>query len=203
MSAKIGLLAHMPPISTDIDASAISRCQGRWRTILSEVGIPASALTGKNGPCPICGGKDRFRFDDKETGRLWLVALHSVRKRLWDAPGYEDQWLVLERSGRRLDEIEVRACRRRFRPNIDTAHGNSLGDVRSRSKERTNGSRPRPMMQADGTWLVGISCCKLIRRGSLSATAYLYENGEFVGRFPAMLSVVITRATIAGLHRTF
>ena len=24
------------------------------------------ALSGKHGPCPLCGGRDRFRFDDKD-----------------------------------------------------------------------------------------------------------------------------------------
>lgn len=32
-----------------------------------ELGMDPSFLTGKHGPCPVCvGGKDRFRFDDKE-----------------------------------------------------------------------------------------------------------------------------------------
>lgn len=41
-----------------------TRAEGRWREILSVSGIPAKALNGKNGPCPMCGGKDRFRFLD-------------------------------------------------------------------------------------------------------------------------------------------
>ncbi len=40
--------------------------QGRWREILPLVGIDASALSGRHGPCPMCGGVDRFRFDDQE-----------------------------------------------------------------------------------------------------------------------------------------
>ena len=39
---------------------------GRWSAILVTIGIPADALTGKHGPCPACGGKDRFRFTDKD-----------------------------------------------------------------------------------------------------------------------------------------
>lgn len=38
----------------------------RWPWILTRFGIPASALKGKNCPCPGCGGKDRFRFDNKD-----------------------------------------------------------------------------------------------------------------------------------------
>lgn len=39
--------------------------KGKWKGILLQLGFPASALTGKNGPCPMCGGKDRFRFDNQ------------------------------------------------------------------------------------------------------------------------------------------
>ena len=30
---------------------------GRWRSILTELDVPAQYLTGKHGPCPCCGGK--------------------------------------------------------------------------------------------------------------------------------------------------
>ena len=41
------------------------RARGRWPGILASIGVPAKALRNKHGPCPVCGGKDRFRFDDK------------------------------------------------------------------------------------------------------------------------------------------
>ena len=40
--------------------------QGRWRSILAVLGADEKTLSGKHGPCPMCGGRDRFRFDDKE-----------------------------------------------------------------------------------------------------------------------------------------
>ena len=39
---------------------------GRWRELLPALGIEAMFLTGKHVSCPACGGKDRFRFDDRE-----------------------------------------------------------------------------------------------------------------------------------------
>jgi putative DNA primase/helicase len=41
------------------------RACGKWASILPAIGIPKAYLANKHGPCPICGGKDRFRFDDK------------------------------------------------------------------------------------------------------------------------------------------
>lgn len=43
------------------------RARGRWPGILAQLGVPATSLTGKHGPCPICRvGHDRFRFDNKD-----------------------------------------------------------------------------------------------------------------------------------------
>ena len=38
----------------------------RWLDILVGVGVNADCLKDRHGPCPGCGGKDRFRFDDKD-----------------------------------------------------------------------------------------------------------------------------------------
>lgn len=40
--------------------------RGHWRGILMSLGIPSEFLVNKHGPCPICGGKDRYRWDDKD-----------------------------------------------------------------------------------------------------------------------------------------
>jgi putative DNA primase/helicase len=42
------------------------RCHGRWKSIFIQLGIAPQFLTGKNCPCPICGGRDRWRFTDHE-----------------------------------------------------------------------------------------------------------------------------------------
>ena len=39
---------------------------GRWLDILSSFGVDHRYLKNKHGPCPFCGGKDRYRFDNKE-----------------------------------------------------------------------------------------------------------------------------------------
>ena len=39
---------------------------GRWPDILQASGIAAAYLTKKHTACPVCGGKDRFRFTDKD-----------------------------------------------------------------------------------------------------------------------------------------
>lgn len=47
-----------------------SLAYGRWREILTRIGIPAESLTTRGAPCPKCGGDDRFAVfrDFDETG---------------------------------------------------------------------------------------------------------------------------------------
>jgi putative DNA primase/helicase len=46
--------------------------RGRWHGILPQLGISPKLLRNRHGPCPMCGGKDRFRFDDKEGKGTWI-----------------------------------------------------------------------------------------------------------------------------------
>ena len=47
------------------ERDTITAAHGRWREILPALGIPAVFLNGKHQACPLCGGKDRARFDDR------------------------------------------------------------------------------------------------------------------------------------------
>lgn len=47
-------------------SSATQDVIGKWPAVLSALGIDKRFLTNKHGPCPLCEGKDRFRFDDKD-----------------------------------------------------------------------------------------------------------------------------------------
>jgi putative DNA primase/helicase len=57
----------LPTYSTVAAAAA-----GRWRDILPAAGISERFLTGRHSDCPGCGGKDRFRFDDKDGRGTWF-----------------------------------------------------------------------------------------------------------------------------------
>jgi putative DNA primase/helicase len=46
--------------------NTVERARGRWREILPALGIGRQFLVNKHGPCPICGGRDRYRFDDRD-----------------------------------------------------------------------------------------------------------------------------------------
>jgi hypothetical protein len=51
-----------------------SAARGRWKAILSRLGVSAAQLSGKHTACPGCGGKDRFRFDDQDGRGTWICS---------------------------------------------------------------------------------------------------------------------------------
>lgn len=63
------------------DAERIKEAaRGRWVEILSTIGgCPGELLTGRHGPCPRCGGIDRFRLIDADAGALFCNACFSTR----------------------------------------------------------------------------------------------------------------------------
>jgi putative DNA primase/helicase len=44
----------------------------QWLALLQLYGVPASSLTGKAAPCPICGGNDRFTYDNNRGRGDWV-----------------------------------------------------------------------------------------------------------------------------------
>jgi putative DNA primase/helicase len=50
----------------------LETAKGRWHGILPQLGISPKLLRNRHGPCPMCGGKDRFRFDNREGKGTWI-----------------------------------------------------------------------------------------------------------------------------------
>jgi len=53
--------------------SALEAARGHWPAILGALaGLSSDQLTDKHQPCPLCGGKDRYRFDDQDGTGSWF-----------------------------------------------------------------------------------------------------------------------------------
>ncbi|WP_196797033.1 primase-helicase zinc-binding domain-containing protein [Edwardsiella ictaluri] len=57
--------------SANYVSNVSSAAMGQWPNLLRHLGIKVPK-NGKHGPCPLCGGHDRFRFDDKEGRGTWI-----------------------------------------------------------------------------------------------------------------------------------
>ena len=54
-------------------ADAIAAANGRWPEILAALaGLSGEQLSNRHQPCPLCGGTDRYRFDDKDGSGSWF-----------------------------------------------------------------------------------------------------------------------------------
>ena len=51
----------------------LDAARGRWPDLLQQLaGLTPEQLTDKHQPCPLCGGKDRYRFDDQDGSGSWF-----------------------------------------------------------------------------------------------------------------------------------
>lgn len=56
-----------------MSSSIIDAANGRWPDILSTIaGLTPEQLTDTHQPCPLCGGTDRYRFDDLDGSGSWF-----------------------------------------------------------------------------------------------------------------------------------
>lgn len=53
--------------------SARDLAHGKWPAILGQY-LDERAINGKHTGCPMCGGKDRFRFDNKDGAGTWICS---------------------------------------------------------------------------------------------------------------------------------
>jgi putative DNA primase/helicase len=57
-------------MTNDIFSAINTATNGHWLNVLNGLGI--SMNSNKHQACPVCGGKDRFRFDDKDGRGTWF-----------------------------------------------------------------------------------------------------------------------------------
>lgn len=53
------------------------RARGKWRGILGHI-LGPKAVSTKHGPCPMCGGDDRYRFDNNRNNGDWICNVCGV-----------------------------------------------------------------------------------------------------------------------------
>ena len=60
--------AGAPPVRRDFNdrvEDVKRRAHGHWTEILGSLGVATKILGKRNGPCPLCGGTDRFQYTDR------------------------------------------------------------------------------------------------------------------------------------------
>jgi len=155
---------------------------GRWPGILTQLGVDAGAITGKHCACPMCGGKDRFRFDDKQGRGTWYCTHCGA------GDGVK---LVMARDG-----LDFRAAVARIRQALPQAAEVKI--ARERSVEQKRASLLRLWERAKRVETGDPVHQYLTARGIAAAPAGVrfvpqqpyYREGVKVGAYDAMVAVI-------------
>lgn len=171
---------------------------GRWPGILATLGIDQTYLQNKHGPCPICAGKDRYRFDDKE-GRGTFICSHC---------GSGDGFRLLQQvlgmsfsqAAKEVDRI------------VGTVPAGSIAPQRTEASKIQALTKvwigSRPVERGDPVWLylnrrVGIETVPADIRLH-PGLRYTDEDGADLGRFPVMIARIrYPDGAGASIHRTY
>lgn len=153
---------------------------GKWEGVLMALGLDESFLQNRHGPCPACGGKDRYRFDNKDGKGTYYCS---------GCGAGDGMSLAMKITG--LDFASVAA-------KIDGIIGNVEPDRCANPAKKDPAVRLRKiqfeLLSPDGVTPVR----RYLRNRGLQLPAQAvgyhpampyYDNGELIGKYPAMVSV--------------
>lgn len=170
--------------------------RGKWKGILQTLGIEADFLTGKHGPCPHCGGTDRFRFDNQRGDGTWICSFCGA------GTGFDLLKLVKGWEFKTAaDEVDKVLGNVRVDPPQPV--GPSDEQKREWLRDLYSGSVPVTRDTVAGLYLSGrVSWSERQAQDLRYHPACACPDG---GRWPTLLAVVRDCATGEGktLHRTF
>lgn len=189
--------------------------QGSWPSILEQLGINASYLKNKHGPCPICGGKDRFRFDNKGSSGSFYCNNCGAGSGIKLLMLYHN-WNYQEACNRLIQILGIEVKNHGFSTNIPIEI-NSLRTIDS--EQKTNNWRLKSLIS---TWQqsnsvtindpvdvylksrgINLNEFPLVLRHH-SKLPYYSDNKKLIGYFNAMLSLVTSQNNqVVTLHRTY
>jgi putative DNA primase/helicase len=167
---------------------------GRWHGILVALGVDDRVLDGKHRPCPACGGKDRFRFDDKAgtgssycshcgaadgVGLVMKIKSCDFRQAAEEVERVAGAVKVKKSKPAQSDESKIEALRRIWKES-------------------------RPIAEGDEVWRY------LAGRGLTPSPALrchpglAYREGDEAGTYAAMLALITAPdGSGASIHRTY
>ena len=179
--------------------NTIERARGRWLEILPALGVSRQFLRNKHGPCPLCGGENRYRFDDKDGSGSYFCnqcrpgdGMTLIRKlNGWDFKTAADAVDEIIGTSAPIPPTQIFAAQQKsdFMVKLDR-----LKEVIAQAVEP----------QIVTTYLTGrgLHTIPAMLRGH-PALPYR-DDGKFHGRFPAMVVPILgADASLQSIHRTY
>ena len=159
--------------------NTIESAIGRWYGILKSMGIPEHNLSGKHTECPLCGGKDRFRWDNKNDSGSYYCSCGAgygidliMKYNNWD----------FKQAAQEVDKVtgnsEIKPATQKSDPSI------RLKKISQMLRPLEENSAVRNYFESRK--IINLGCRDL---KSVLSLAY-YSGGNLIGRYPAMVATV-------------
>lgn len=162
----------------------VDAARGKWHGILMNFGIDEHYLRNAHGPCPVCGGDDRWRWDDKDGSGSYYCnhcGPGGGMKLLMDFTGWD-----FKKAASEVDKIVGNVQPAEVKTKT-TDPAKRLRRIASELKPYGESVNPvRMYLRSRG--LSGISCDSAAMKWH-PALPY-YDKGECLGKFNAMVCLV-------------
>ena len=171
--------------------------QGRWRGILHSLGMDERSLSGKHCACPMCGGRDRFRFDDRDGRGTYFCSGCGAGDGVALAmgltgQGFRETALQIERLAGVVQPVAGKPER------TDDDKRAALRRVFGESKPIQRGDEAEQYLLGRGLRLYDLPESIRVHPG------LRYQDGENVGTYAAMLATVTgPDGKALSIHRTY
>lgn len=172
--------------------------QGRWRSILKALGMNERHLSGKHGPCPMCGGRDRFRFDDRDGRGTFICSGCGAGDGVQLALSFTG--LCFRELAQQVEQIAgtVRPTATRSE-RTDEDKLNALRRAFRESKPIERGDEAHRYLAGRGLALHDLPESVRVHQGMTYR-----DGGEVAGTFAVMLALVTgPTGQAVSMHRTF
>ena len=176
----------------------LDAAHGRWREILPMFGVPATILNGKHHPCPACGGKDRFRFHDRNGNGDYYCAGCGAGKGV-KLISIVNGWNYGE-AARKVDEY-IGTCNRESYGNKPRPVEKKQIDTRAAAFELWK--RSKPIESGDPAWLYLYSRGLKVQSTELRFIPELFHS-DTETNYPGMIARICDVHGVGQtLHRTY
>lgn len=174
--------------------------KGKWPGVLLELGVKKEFLDGYHGPCPFCGGEDRFRFDNWEGNGTYYC----------NQCGSGDGWkfaqlyfgLPFKTLADRIDKFINNIKVTKLKTNKDPEK------IRARLKEIQADLVPWELVEPVELYLHKRGLFHANGKPPATIKAHhaleYFDKGKLVGEFPAMVAYIINSAGApVSMHITY
>ncbi len=191
----------------------IDRAQGQWPEVLSVLGIDKRYLKNKHGACPVCGGKDRFRFDDKEGKGTFYCNQCGAGYGIKLLQNYH-QWSFAEAVNQVAKILGIQTQGKNYNVSHRITQPYEQNGLNTEELKRRRDTLIYTWLQTQLISTGDPVDCYLKSRGislkqSPSSLRYhpnlpYYDQTGLLGHFPAMIALVRNQNNkMATLHRTY